>query len=40
MKKIEELSKNIENMRRELIKLGKNDERVWKIVEVLDFFYF
>lgn len=39
MKKIEELSKNIENMRRELIKLGKNDERVWKIVEVLDFFY-
>ena len=39
MKKIEELSKNIENMRRELIKLGKNHERVWEIVEVLDFFH-
>ena len=38
MKKVEELSKNIESMRRELIKLCREDERVYEIIRELDSF--
>ncbi len=38
MKKVEEVLKNIENMRVELIKLAKGDTRVFEIIEELDSF--